>query len=204
MLASGGYAVFVLQGSFPHLGFLMLWIIASLAVVILFVIASYNGLVRLRVQADESWSGIDVQLKRRHDLIPNLVETVKGYASHEKETLDRVITARNSAMSAQTPEAKAGAENMLTGALKTVFALSEAYPDLKANQNFMALQKSLEEVEDNLQNARRYYNAVARDLNTKCDTFPSVLIANAFGFKKRIFFEAEASERDNVKVSFNP
>ena len=182
----------------------MLWIIASLAVVILFVIASYNGLVRLRVQADESWSGIDVQLKRRHDLIPNLVETVKGYASHEKETLDRVITARNSAMSAQTPEAKAGAENMLTGALKTVFALSEAYPDLKANQNFMALQKSLEEVEDNLQNARRYYNAVARDLNTKCDTFPSVLIANAFGFKKRIFFEAEASERDNVKVSFNP
>ena len=181
----------------------MIIILAIVVFVFIFAIASYNGLVSLRNQADESWSGIDVQTKRRYDLIPNLIETVKGYAAHEKDTLDRVIKARNSAMGAQSTEAKADAENILSGALKTVFALSEAYPDLKANQNFLDLQKTLAEVEDNIQNARRYYNAVVRDLNTKCETFPSVFIANSFGFKKRTFFESQPAERENVKVSFN-
>ena len=179
---------------------ILLLIIAVIAVV---VIAMYNGLVKLRVQCDNAWSDIDVQLKRRYDLIPNLVETVKGYAAHEKGTLEGVISARNAAMSAQGPAAKAGAENMLTSALRQVFALSEAYPQLRAVESFTQLQGTLNQLEDSIQNARRYYNAVVRDLNTKIAEFPSNLVANMFNFKSREFFEVSApAEREAPKVSF--
>ena len=181
------------------IGYIVLGVIVIL---ILAFIAYYNKFIKLKNQVDESWSGIDVQLKRRHDLIPNLVETVKGYAKHEKETLEKVIKARNMAINATSVEEKAQAENMLTGALKTIFALSENYPDLKANENFMNLQNTLSEIEDNIQNARRYYNAVVRDYNILCESFPSVIIANMFGFKKREFFEIEEAERENVQVKF--
>ena len=151
---------------------------------------------------DESWSSIDVQLKRRYNLIPNLVETVKGYAKHEKQTLENVVKARNMAMGTQNVKEKAQAENMLTGALKTIFALAENYPDLKANQNFLGLQKTLADIENDIQNARRYYNAVVRDYDILCEAFPTVIIANMFNFTKCEFFEIEEAERGNVKVSF--
>lgn len=178
-------------------------ILGLIILIILGLIYYYNKFIKLKNQVDESWSGIDVQLKRRYDLIPNLVETVKGYAKHEKETLENVIKARNMAMNATNVEEKAQAENMLTGALKTIFALAENYPDLKANENFLNLQNTLNEIEDNIQNARRYYNAVVRDYNILCESFPSVIIANMFNFKKREFFEIEEKERENVKVSFS-
>ncbi|MGD8276648.1 MAG: LemA family protein [Gemmatimonadota bacterium] len=162
----------------------------------------YNGLVQLKVRADGAWADIDVQLKRRHDLIPNLVETVKGYASHEKGTLEAVVNARSRAMSAQGAADRAEAENMLTGALKSLFALSEAYPQLRASENFSQLQATLGQIEDAIQNARRYYNAVVRDLNTRILQFPSNLIARTFGFKEREFFEIDAGERAAPKVSF--
>ena len=148
-----------------------------LIVVVLVVVAvgMYNSLVRLRERADGAWADVDVQLKRRYDLIPNLVETVKGYASHEQDTLEKVVQARNAAMSAQGPAAKAQAEGMLAGALKSLFALSEAYPDLKAAGGFQDLQGTLSEIEEAVAGARRYYNAVVRDFNTKTQTFPSVL-----------------------------
>lgn len=177
-------------------------ILGLIVLLILAFIGYYNKFIKLKNQADEAWSGIDVQLKRRYDLIPNLVETVKGYAKHERETLENVIKARNMAINANNLQEKAQAENMLTGALKTIFALAENYPDLKANENFINLQNTLTEIEDNIQNARRYYNAVVRDYNILCEAFPSVIIANTFGFKKREFFEIEESERENVKVSF--
>jgi LemA protein len=174
-----------------------------LVVLVVIVIAMYNSLVRLRVQCDNAWSDIDVQLKRRYDLIPNLVETVQGYAGHEKGTLEAVVQARNSAMSAQSLPAKAEAENMLTGALRQVFALSEAYPQLRAVESFTQLQNTLNNLEDIIQNARRYYNAVVRDLNTKIQVFPSNIIASMFNFKPREFFEVSApTERDVPKVSF--
>lgn len=173
------------------------------AAILLFIIALYNGLVRLRVQCDNAWSDIDVQLKRRYDLIPNLVETVKGYAGHEKGTLEAVVQARNSAMAAQGPAAKADAENMLTGALRQIFALAEAYPQLRAIESFTQLQNTLTSLEDTIQNARRYYNAVVRDLNTKIQVFPSNIIAGMFNFKAREFFEVSApAERETPKVSF--
>lgn len=179
----------------------ILWLV--IAVIVVVVIAMYNGLVKLRVQCDNAWSDIDVQLKRRYDLIPNLVETVKGYAAHEKGTLEGVVAARNAAMSAQGPAAKAGAENMLTSALRQVFALAEAYPQLRAVESFTQLQGTLNQLEDSIQNARRYYNAVVRDLNTKIAEFPSNLIANMFNFKPREFFEVSApAEREAPKVSF--
>lgn len=179
----------------------ILWLV--IAVIVVAVIVMYNGLVKLRVQCDNAWSDIDVQLKRRYDLIPNLVETVKGYAAHEKGTLEGVIAARNAAMSAQGPAAKAGAENMLTSALRQVFALAEAYPQLRAVESFTQLQGTLNQLEDSIQNARRYYNAVVRDLNTKIAEFPSNLIANMFNFKPREFFEVSApAEREAPKVSF--
>jgi LemA protein len=163
----------------------------------------YNRLVRLKNQAEGSWADIDVQLKRRYDLIPNLVETVKGYASHERETLEAVIAARNQAMNAQGPADQAKAENMLTGALKSLFALSEAYPQLRAVEGFTSLQGSLEAIERDVQNARRYYNAVVRDLNTAIEQFPSNLVANAFRFHKQEFFElTDAAEREAPKVEF--
>jgi LemA protein len=182
---------------------MMIAVLVIIGVVVLAVIAMYNGLVRLRVQCDNAWSDIDVQLKRRYDLVPNLVETVKGYAGHEKGTLEAVVEARNSAMSAQGPAAKADAENMLTGALRQVFALAEAYPQLRAVESFTQLQNTLASLEDTIQNARRYYNAVVRDLNTKIQVFPSNIIANMFNFKPREFFEVSApAERETPKVSF--
>jgi len=172
-------------------------------VAILFVaVVIYNSLVKLREQADAAWSDIDVQLKRRHDLIPNLVETVKGYASHEKETLERVIQARNMAMAAQGPEAQGAAENVLTGALKSIFALAEAYPQLQAAGGFRDLQASLADIENSVQNARRYYNAVVRDFNTRIAQVPSNIIAQAFRFTKKEFFEIEETEREVPKVDF--
>lgn len=182
---------------------MMIVVLVIIGVVVLAIIAMYNGLVRLKVQCDNAWSDIDVQLKRRYDLVPNLVETVKGYAGHEKGTLEAVVQARNSAMSAQGPAAKADAENMLTGALRQVFALAEAYPQLRAVESFTQLQNTLNSLEDTIQNARRYYNAVVRDLNTKIQVFPSNIIANMFNFKPREFFEVSAPvERDAPKVSF--
>lgn len=181
----------------------MLIALIVIVVLALIVIAMYNGLVRLRVQADNAWSDIDVQLKRRYDLVPNVVETVKGYAAHEKGTLEAVVQARNSAMSAQGPAAKAEAENQLTGALRQLFALSEAYPQLRAVESFTSLQNTLMQLEDAIQNSRRYYNAVVRDLNTKIQEFPSNIIAGMFNFKTREFFEVSApAEREVPKVSF--
>jgi LemA protein len=183
------------------------WILLiGLVVVIFLLIGLYNGLVRLKVQVDNAWADIDVQLKRRYDLIPNLVETVKGYAGHEKGTLEAVINARNRAMSATGPVDKAAAENQLSGALKSLFALSEAYPQLRAIESFTSLQNSLTQIEDTVQNARRYYNAVVRDLNTKIQQFPSNIFAGMLGFKPREFFEVTAAaEREAPKVSFgNP
>jgi len=162
----------------------------------------YNGLVRLRERADAAWADIDVQLKRRYDLIPNLVETVKGYASHEKDTLERVIQARNAAMSATGPAEKVQAENVLTGALRQIFALSEAYPDLKAATNFAELQETLSSLESEISNARSYYNAVVRDYNTKTQTVPTNLIARSFGFEKKEFFEIEEDEKAAPRVQF--
>jgi LemA protein len=180
------------------------WIpFAILAALVLLIIVIYNSLVRLRVQAENAWADIDVQLKRRHDLIPNLIETVKGYASHEKQTLDAVVRARNQAMTAQTPATKAKAEDVLAQSLKSLFALAEAYPQLRAVESFTQLQGTLQQIEEAVQSARRYYNAVVRDLNTRIAVFPSNLIANAFGFRPREFFEiAEAAERQVPKVSF--
>jgi len=169
----------------------------------LWVMSSYNGLVRFKVQASNAWADIDVQLKRRHDLIPNLVETVKGYAGHEKQTLEGVIAARNRAVSAQGPAAQAEAEGMLSGALRQLFALSEAYPQLRAVESFTDLQHKLNDLEDNIQNARRYYNAVVRDYNTDIEQFPSNIIAGMFNFKEREFFELkDEGERAVPKVSF--
>lgn len=172
------------------------------AIVALFVFL-YNGLVSLRNRSEASWSDIDVQLKRRHNLIPNLVETVKGYASHEKGTLEDVVKARNMAMQSTTPGEKAQAENFLQTTLKSIFALSESYPDLKANENFIDLQNQLSEMEDQIQLARRYYNAVVRDLNTKIETVPSNIVANMFGFLKKEYFELDSPEqRITPKVAF--
>jgi LemA protein len=170
---------------------------------VLYLMTAYNGLVRLKVQCDNAWSDIDVQLKRRYDLIPNIVETVKGYAAHEKGTLEAVVAARNQAMSAQGPAAKGEAEGMLTGALRQVFALAEAYPQLRAVESFTQLQSTLGQIEDTLQNARRYYNAVVRDFNTMIEQFPSNMVAGMGHFKEREFFQVSApAEREAPKVSF--
>jgi LemA protein len=180
------------------------WVILiALVLLIVVLIGMYNSLVRLKVTTDNAWADIDVQLKRRYDLIPNLVETVKGYAAHEKDTLEAVINARNRAMSATSPADKAQAENMLSGTLKSLFALSEAYPQLRAIESFTSLQNTLSQIEDTVQNARRYYNAVVRDLNTKIQQFPTNIFAGMLGFKPREFFEVTApAEREAPKVSF--
>ncbi len=162
----------------------------------------YNGLVKLRNKVENAWAQIDVQLKRRHDLIPNLVETVKGYATHEKETLERVVQARNMAAAATGPQEQAQAENMVSGALKSIFALSEAYPDLKANQNFLNLQEELTSSEDRISYARQFYNDTVNRYNTKIQTFPSVFVAGMFRFNQREYFEAEGDARGPVQVSF--
>ena len=174
-----------------------------LAGVVVALVATYNRLVSLRQRSEEAWSDIDVQLKRRTDLVPNLVETVKGYAGHERTTLEQVTRARGAAVAAQTPEARAQAENMLTGALRQLFALAEAYPDLKANEHFRELQTSLGEIEETIQNSRRYYNAVVRDLNTTIDSFPTNFVASFFRFVKRAYFELDRPEDRQVpRVSF--
>lgn len=169
-----------------------------------YTIYLYNRGIRLRNLVEEAWSGISVQLKRRYDLIPNLVNTVKGYATHEQATLEKVILLRNQAQAVPgtNPEAHAQAETALSAGLRSVFALAENYPDLKANQNFLELQKALSEVEDTLQNARRYYNAVVRDNNNYVDGFPSMLVARMAGFKGFSFFEVEEQARQNVEVKF--
>ena len=179
-----------------------MWLILVAIAIVGAVWLLYNQLVKLKVQSDAAWSDIDVQLKRRHDLVPNLVETVKGYATHEKGTLEAVVDARSRAMSAQGPADRASAENALTGTLKSLFALAESYPQLRAAENFGQLQAQLSTIEDAIQNARRYYNAVVRDLNTKVMQFPSNLIARNFGFSEREFFEMDEAERSVPKVSF--
>lgn len=179
-----------------------MWELLIPALVLVAAGAIYNSLVKLREQVDAAWADIDVHLKRRHNLIPNLVETVKGYAGHETETLEKVIQARSAAMSATGPVAQGNAENMLTGTLKSIFALSEAYPQLQAAGGFRDLQQSLQEMEDGIQQARRYYNAVVRDFNTKIAQLPSNIIAQAFRFTKKEFFEIEEGEREVPKVDF--
>ena len=177
--------------------------VIGIIVVIGIVLAMmYNGLVQLRVRSDSAWSDIDVQLKRRHDLIPNLVETVKGYAAHEKGTFENIAKFRSMAMQATGPVDKAAAENQLTGALKSLFAVAENYPQLQASQEFTQLQNSLSQTEDSIQNARRYYNAVVRDLNTKIQSFPTNLLAGMFGFQQKQFFETAAADREPVAVKF--
>lgn len=187
---------------------IILWIILGLVgVVLLWAITMYNQFIKLRTRAEEAWADIDVQLKRRYDLIPNLIETVKGYASHEKEVLQSVIEARNMAMQADISgdtDSALAAENVLSGTLKSLFALSEAYPDLKANANFLELQQELSDTENKIQAARRFYNTSVRDFNIKTRMFPSNIIANMFGFDEHTFYDlTEAPEqRENVKVTF--
>src|ERR671911_524929 len=186
----------------------MMGLILALAVVVviaLAVVGIYNSLVRLNIQVDNAWSDIDVQLKRRHDLIPNVVETVKGYAGHERQTLEAVVNARSRAVSVQGagPAERGQAEGALTTALRGLFALAEAYPQLRATENFGQLQATLAQIEDAVQNARRYYNAVVRDLNTRVQQFPSNIIAGMFGFKNREFFEIpDATQRETPQVKF--
>lgn len=182
-----------------------IWLIVVLGiaiVLILYVIATYNKLVVLRNNVKDQWSQIDVQLKRRFDLIPNLVNTVKGYTKHEKETLESVIKARSSYASATTPMEKMDANDDLTNAMTRLFALSESYPDLKANTNFIDLQNQLQETENKVAMARQFYNDTVLTLNNKIQTFPSNIIANLFHFSKEAFFEAKETERENVKVEF--
>ena len=183
---------------------ILTWIIlAAIVVIILWIIGVFNGLVVLKNRAKEAWADIDVQLKRRYDLIPNLVETVKGYATHERELFEKVTKARASAMSAQGMAEKAGAENALSQTLKSLFAVAENYPDLKASQNFLELQRELTDTEDKIQAARRFYNTNVRDLNIKIESFPANMIAGSFGFKQMDLFEtANGAEREPVKVKF--
>ena len=178
----------------------IVWIIIGLLVlVLLYIIITYNALVRGRNQTTEAWSDIETHLKRRYDLIPNLVETVKGYAKHESSTLENVIAARNAAMSKSGgPENHTAAENALSQSLKSIFALSESYPDLKANQNFIALQKEITDTEDKIQASRRFYNSVVLTFNNRTQTFPSNAIAGMFNFKKLAFFELDEAEKAAV------
>ncbi len=177
-------------------------LIAVVIILIIYVIGVYNNLVSLRNRVKDQWAQIDVQLKRRFDLIPNLVETVKGYAKHEKDTLDSVIKARNTFLSATTPEDEIKADGELTKAINKLFALSESYPDLKANENFKDLQAQLNETENKIAMARQFYNDVVLQLNNKIEMFPSNIIANMFSFKKEAFFAVDDEERKNVKVKF--
>lgn len=183
-----------------------LYVVLGVAIaLIILVIMAYNRLIALTNRAEEAWSDIDVQMKRRYDLIPNLVETVKGYMQHEAGTLQKVTEARTKAMGAQTVGEHAEAENMLTGALKSLFAVAESYPDLKANTNFLELQRELSDTENKIQAARRFYNSVVQDLQNALEQFPSNVIAGSFGFKTREFFkldESEAAARQPVPIKF--
>ena len=183
---------------------LVVWILLGIVVLtLLYGVITYNRLVTLRNRIENAWAQIDVQLQRRHDLIPNLVETVQGYASHERGTLDAVIQARAQAMSAQGPAQQGQAEDMLSGALKSLFALSEAYPDLKANQNFSQLQEELAGTEGKIAYARQFYNDVINRYNTLTQTFPSVIVANMANFNQREYFETDEAARQQVQVSFD-
>ena len=184
------------------MNYIVIAIIVVLVLLILYVISTYNGLVSLRNKKDDQWSQIDVQLKRRADLIPNLVEIVKGYAKHESETLEKVIEARNTYMSAKTPEEEMKASGEVTQALNKLLALSEAYPELKANQNFLGLQQDVSDTEDKISYARQFYNDSVLSYNNKIELFPSSIIASMFHFEKEKFFEASADERKNVQVKF--
>src|SRR5213596_1025538 len=178
-------------------------IVAIVVIAVAYTIATFNGLIRLQNRANEGFSDIDVQLKRRHDLIPNLVETVKGYAAHERQVLENVTAARSNAVAASGPEAQAQAENALTGALRQLFAVAENYPDLKASRNFLELQNEITDTEDKIQAARRFYSMTVRDLNIKIETFPSSVIANMRGIEQRQFFELdEPADREVPAVSF--
>lgn len=177
-------------------------ILVVAAVLAFFVVAGYNRLIRLRNLKDEAFATMDVYLKKRYDLVPNLVETVRGYASHEKETLDRVVSARNFASQAQTVEDRVTGENMLAGTLKSLFAVAEAYPDLKANASFLDLQQQLKSLEGDIAQSRKYYNGVVKEYNTRTEVFPASLIARMFGFGRATYFEIAESDRENVQVSF--
>lgn len=182
--------------------YIVLGIIVLLALI---AVLFYNGFVAKVNRAEEAWADIDVQLKRRYDLIPNLVEAVKGYATHERATLDSVTAARSNAMNAQTVAEHAKAENMLTDALKSLFAVAEAYPDLKANQNFLELQRELSDTENKIMAARRFYNSTVQELNTSIESFPGNVVASSFNFTQREFFELDAADsaaREPVKVAF--
>lgn len=180
----------------------MIIAIIIIVVLALVLVGMYNGLVTLKNRVDEAWSDIDVQLKRRYDLIPNLVNTVKGYATHERELFEKVTEARTAAMGAGTLAEKEQAENALSGTLKTLFAVSENYPDLKANQNFLELQRELTDTENKIQASRRFYNGNVRDFNTQVEVFPTNIFANMLGFAKREFFQANGAEKEAVEVKF--
>ncbi|HVM61550.1 MAG TPA: LemA family protein [Verrucomicrobiae bacterium] len=187
----------------PAIGFIALVLVGLVVIVFLWIAGTYNSLIRLRNQLENAWAQIDVQLKRRHDLIPNLVETVKGYAKHESGTLEAVIQARNMAVSAKTVGERAEAENVLTGALKSLFAVAEAYPDLKANQNFLALQEELTSTENKISFSRQFYNDTVMTFNTRLEVFPTNVIAGMFHFARHDFFEVKAEEeREAPKVQF--
>jgi LemA protein len=184
-------------------GVTIIWILLAIVVVVgLYVMITYNGLVSLRNRIENAWAQIDVQLKRRYDLIPNLVETVKGYAAHEKSTFEMVTQARANAINAQGPAEQAQAENMLSGALKSLFAVAEAYPDLKANQNFLNLQEELTSTEDRIAYSRQFYNDSVLSYNNKIQTFPRTIIAGMFNFEKREYFEGDPEATGPVKVEF--
>jgi LemA protein len=182
----------------------MAWIIVGIIVliIVIFFIGSYNRFVSLRNRVEEAFSTMDVYLKKRYDLVPNLVETVKGYAKHESSTFENIVKARNMAMGAQTLEERAQGENMLTGTLKSLFALAENYPELKANQSFLELQAQLNAIENDIMNARKYYNAIVREFNIAREAFPSNIVAGMMHLEKKSMFEIEEAERQNVKVQF--
>ncbi len=184
------------------MGTMSIVILSLVGILVLWVILLFNGLIRLKNRVEEAWSDIDVQLKRRYDLIPNLIETVKGYAKHEREVLESVTEARTRAMGASDPKDQIESENMLSDTLKSLFAVSENYPDLKANQNFLELQRELSDTENKIQASRRFYNGNVRDFNTKIQTFPNNLMAGVLNFKEREFFEAGEEEKKNVEVKF--
>ena len=182
---------------------MLLWILLAIVVVVaLYVVVTYNGLVKLRNRIANAWAQIDVQLRRRYDLIPNLVETVKGYAKHERQTFEAVTQARANAINAQGVAAQAQAENQITDALKSLFAVAEAYPELKANQNFLNLQEELSGTEGRIAYARQFYNDSVLRLNTKVQSFPSNILANMFGFREHEYFEADDTSRGPVSVQF--
>ncbi len=182
----------------------MEWIIGGIVILVILFITLYNGFIRLRNRVDEAFSTMDVYLKKRFNLIPNLINTVKGYTAHEKSTLEQVVNARNRALSAKDISNRAKSEGMITGALKNLFALAESYPELKADTQFLELQKQLSAMEEDIAQSRKYYNAVVKQFNTKCDLFPSSIIALIFSFKKLSYFEIDdLSQRDGIEVNFN-